>query len=76
MRPKVKRTFKVVIEQDEDGVFVASVPELPGCHTEGKTLKALHKNIREVIEGYLEAFGYPKESLSRFVKVQKVEVAV
>ena len=42
--------FKVLIEQDEDGLYVASVPELPGCYTQGKTLEAVRKRIREAIE--------------------------
>ncbi len=41
--------FKVIIEQDEDGYFVASVPALPGCHTQAKNLTDLKKRIREAI---------------------------
>lgn len=47
--------FKVLIEQDEDGVYVASVPELPGCYTQGKTLEEVRKRIREAIELVLES---------------------
>lgn len=46
--------FKVLIEQDEDGVYVASVPELPGCYTQGKTLEQVRERIKEVIEIILE----------------------
>ncbi|OGK09920.1 hypothetical protein A2767_07045 [Candidatus Roizmanbacteria bacterium RIFCSPHIGHO2_01_FULL_35_10] len=46
--------FKVLIEQDEDGMYVASVPELPGCYTQGKTLETVRKRIKEVIELVLE----------------------
>ena len=46
--------FKVLIEQDEDGIYVASVPELPGCYTQGKTLEEVRKRIKEVIELVLE----------------------
>ncbi|MEL7665533.1 MAG: type II toxin-antitoxin system HicB family antitoxin [Methanosarcina mazei] len=48
------REFTVVIEQDEDGIYVASVPELPGCHTQAKTLDELNRRIKEAIELYLE----------------------
>ena len=41
--------FKVILEQDEDGIFVASVPELPGCYTQGKTLEQARDRIKEVI---------------------------
>jgi len=46
---KKPQQFKVIIEQDEDGYFVASVPALPGCHTQAKTLSELKKRIREAI---------------------------
>ncbi len=48
------RELTVVIEQDEDGIYVASVPELPGCHTQTKTLDELNIRIKEAIELYLE----------------------
>lgn len=47
--------FKVLIEQDEDGIYVASVPELPGCYTQGKTLEEARKRVKEVIELVLES---------------------
>jgi predicted RNase H-like HicB family nuclease len=47
--------FAVMVEKDQDGVYVASVPELPGCHTQAKTLDELTKRIKEAIEAYLEA---------------------
>lgn len=46
--PKILN-FRVIIEQDEDGVFVASVPALPGCHTQGDTYEEAVKNIKEAI---------------------------
>lgn len=47
--------YKVVFEQDEDGVYIAAVPALPGCHAHGRTLEEAETNICEAIEGYLEA---------------------
>jgi len=49
-----KRQFKVIIKQDEDDFFVASVPALPGCHTQAKTLTELRKRVREAIGLCLE----------------------
>ncbi|MBU3965166.1 type II toxin-antitoxin system HicB family antitoxin [Patescibacteria group bacterium] len=46
---KKLQQFKIIIEQDEDGYFVGSVPSLPGCHTQAKTLTELNKRIREAI---------------------------
>jgi len=71
--------FKVLIEQDEDGIYVASVPELPGCYTQGKTLEEVRKRIKEVIQLVLESdkdlreekFESPK-SLSRFFGIEEV----
>ena len=47
--------FTVVVERDEDGYYVASVPKLPGCHTQAKTLDESTNRIKEAIELYLEA---------------------
>jgi len=51
---KQKKQFKVIIERDEDNFFVASVPALPGCYTQAKTLSQLTKRIREAISLCLE----------------------
>lgn len=47
--------FKVIIETDEDGLFIASAPELPGCYTQGKTLEQVRERIKEVISLVLES---------------------
>lgn len=63
MKKKVKiLQFKVIIEQDEDGLFVASVSELPGCYTQGKTLEQVRERIKEVIELVLESDKEIKQS--------------
>ena len=53
----MKRQFDVVIERDEEGWYVASVPQLRGCHTQAKSLDVLMKRIREAIELCLEVEG-------------------
>lgn len=50
-----EHTFTVVIELDEDGVFVATCPALQGCYTQGQTYEEAMANIREAIELHLEA---------------------
>lgn len=73
----MKKEFTIVIEQDEDGIYVASVPELEGCHTQAKTLDGLRERIKEAIQLYLEVeSGLVKEVPLEFVGIQKVEVAV
>ena len=59
------REFSVVIEQDEDGYFVASVPALRGCHTQAKSLDVLMKRIREAIELCLEIEEPDAQSVHR-----------
>ena len=46
---KKLKQFKIIIEQDEDGYFVASVPSLPGCYTQAKTIPEIKKRIKEAI---------------------------
>lgn len=67
----MKREFNVVIEQDEDGYFVASVPALRGCHTQAKSLDVLMKRIKEAIELCLEVEAPVS---NQFVGVQRVAV--
>ena len=69
---KPKRKFTVLIEQDEDGYLVATVPALSGCHTQAKTLDKLMERIREAIELCLESdVKAPKH---QFIGVQSVRV--
>jgi predicted RNase H-like HicB family nuclease len=48
-REEKHQQYKVLIERDEDGYFVASIPALPGCHTQAKTIPELTKRIKEAI---------------------------
>lgn len=54
--------FKVLIEQDEDGWYIAEVPELQGCYTQGKTLEEVRERIKEVIKLVLESDKEVKKS--------------
>jgi predicted RNase H-like HicB family nuclease len=67
--------FAVVVEKDEDGYYVASVPELPGCHTQARTLDKLMERIKEAIEAYLEAEGHKSKEGVELVGFQIVEVS-
>lgn len=49
--------YRVLIEPDEDGVFVAEVPSLPGCVTQGSTRSEAMANAREAIAGYLDSLA-------------------
>jgi predicted RNase H-like HicB family nuclease len=65
--------FSVVIERDEDGYYVAYVPELPGCHTQAKTLDELMERVEEAVELYLEVEG-PVAEGRELVGIQFIEV--
>lgn len=65
--------FNVIIEKDEDGWLVATVPELRGCHTQAKSLDKLLSRIREAIVVCLEVEGGKVRS-NEFVGVQRVRV--
>ena len=49
MKKNEKREFSFIVERDEDGYYVASVPELRGCHTQARSLDKLMERIREAI---------------------------
>jgi predicted RNase H-like HicB family nuclease len=65
--------FDVVVERDEEGYYVASVPVLPGCHTQARSLDDLMIRIREAIALYVETDEVPQERLN-FVGIQRVSV--
>lgn len=67
------KEFSVIIERDEDGYFVASVPSLRGCHTQAKSLDTLMERIKEAIELCLE-IEHP--IINEFIGVQKVAVGI
>ena len=68
------REFDVVVERDEGGYYVASVPALRGCHTQAKSLDKLMSRIQEAIELCLEVEGEPAEGLE-FVGVQRLRIS-
>jgi predicted RNase H-like HicB family nuclease len=70
----MSKEFSVIIERDEDGYFVGTVPELRGCHSQARSLDELMARIREAIELCLEVQGDSSESLD-FVGVQRIRVA-
>lgn len=67
------RVFDVVVERDEAGFYVASVPALQGCHTQARSLDELMERIKEAISLCIEVEGSEAESLD-FVGVQRVSV--
>jgi predicted RNase H-like HicB family nuclease len=73
MRKPSKREFTVLVERDEEGYYVASVPELRGCHTQARSLDKLMVRIREAIELRLEV-ERDAPATTEFIGVQRVTV--
>ncbi len=67
------KKFTVIIEKDEEGWYISEVVELPGCHTQGKTVDELMERTKEAIKAYL---GTDKEAKREeyFVGIQQIEV--
>ena len=68
--------YRVILEQDEDGVFVAEVPALPGCISQGATRTEALINIQEAVEGYLESLRAHQEPIPPSISEEVIEVAV
>ena len=66
--------MRVVIEQDEDGAFIAACPTLPGCVSEGKTRQEALANIRDAIAGYIESLRKHGEPVPPTISEEVVEV--
>lgn len=68
--------YRVLIEQDEDGAFVAEVPALPGCISQGFTREQAIENVKEAIAGYLESLEAHNEPVPPTIIEEVVEVTV
>lgn len=71
----MKQQFTVIIQRDEDGMYVGRVPELKGCISQGETLDELMRNMKEAIELCLEVQSSKEDRYKlTFIGVQQVEV--
>ncbi len=70
----MSRQFDVVIERDQEGYYVASVPQIPGCHTQAKSLDEVIGRIREAVELCLDVAGAPEQILE-FAGIQRITIA-
>lgn len=68
--------YRVLFEQDEDGIFVATCPALPGCISQGKTRAEAQANIREAIAGYLKSLRKHGEPVPPGIEEEVVEIAL
>ncbi|MCA9247218.1 MAG: type II toxin-antitoxin system HicB family antitoxin [Planctomycetales bacterium] len=66
--------YRVLLEQDEDGVYVAEVPALPGCISQGQTRAEAIANIKEAITGYIESLTAHGDPIPPSISEEVVEV--
>lgn len=67
--------FRVIIEMDEDGIFVAECPSLPGCRSQGKTRAEALENIKDAAKGYLESLKEHNEPIPPSIYEETVEIS-
>ena len=68
--------YRVIIEQDEDGVFVAEAPALPGCVSQGNTRQEALDNIKDAIKVYLESLRKHDEPIPPPIEEETVEISL
>jgi predicted RNase H-like HicB family nuclease len=66
--------FRILIEQDEDGVFVATCPSLPGCVSQGKTRDEARANVGDAISGYLASLKQRGEPIPPAIDEDVIDV--
>ena len=84
MATKKILNFKVIITQDEDDVFVASCPAIPGCHTQGESYEEVVKNVKEAIKlclkvakedsSYKASIDFGEDKSPRFVGISDIKI--
>ena len=67
--------YRILIEQDEDNMFVAEVPSLPGCITQGKTRAEAIDNAKDAIQGYIESLKKHNDPIPPSISEEIVEIA-
>ena len=68
--------FRVLIEQDEDGIFVAEVPALPGCISQGSTRKEALENAQEAMELYIESLEAHGDPIPPAITEEFIEIKI
>lgn len=68
--------YRILIEQDEDGMFIAECPSLPGCISQGKSRRQALTNIEDAIQGYLRSLNKHKEPIPPGITEEIIDIAI
>ena len=68
--------YRILIEQDENGIFVAECPSLPGCVSQGNTREEAITSIRDAIGGYIESLERHKDPIPPSINEEVIDIAV
>ena len=68
--------YRVLIEQDEDGIYIAECPSLPGCVSQGKTRAEALKNVQDAVEGYLESLHKHNDPIPPSIEEEIIDIAL
>jgi len=68
------RNFNIIIEEGEDGYLISEVVELPGCHTQAKTIDELIKRTKEAISLYLKCQKEPIDIREKFIGTHRITI--
>ena len=66
--------FRIIIQQDEDGMFVAECPSLPGCISQGKTRQEAKENLKDAVIGYLASLKKHNDPIPPSIEEETIEV--
>lgn len=68
--------YRIFLEQDEDGIYVAECPSLPGCVSQGQTRKEALENIQDAMKGYLESLKKHNDPIPPPIEEEIVEISI
>jgi len=66
--------YRIIIRKDEDGIFIAECPSLPGCVSQGKTRMEAIRNIKDAVKGYIASLKKHNEPVPPSIDEEMVEV--
>lgn len=66
--------IRVIIEEDEDGIFVAECPSLPGCISQGRSREEAMYNLRDAVKGYLESLKKHNEAIPPSIYEEVIDI--